>query len=88
LALIAPSPLPYESRYYRLARYSEEHHSSIEQRFNFIDDEQKHLDREYEHLYKNLLRLKLHSMKYNLFFEGIPQETDENTETVVKTIGK
>ena len=66
----------------------EELHSSIEQRLNLIDDEQKHLDSEYEQLYANLLRFKSYSMKYNLFFEGIPQETGENTEAVVKKIGK
>ena len=65
----------------------EEQHSSIEQHLNFIDEEQKHPDREYEHLYKNILRFKSHSMKYNLF-EGIPQKTDENIEAVVKNIGK
>ena len=69
-------------------RREEEHHNSIEQRLNFIDDERKHLERENEHLYEDLLRLKSHSMKYNLIFEGIPQETGENTEAVVKKFVK
>jgi len=65
-------------------RREEEHHNSIEQRLNLIDDERKHLERENEHLYEDLLRLKLHSMKYNLIFENIPQETGENTEKNLK----
>lgn len=65
-------------------RREEKHHNSIEQRLNFIDDERKHLEHENAHLYEDLLRMKSHSMKYNLIFEGIPQETGENTEAVVK----
>jgi hypothetical protein len=52
------------------------------------DDERKHLERENESLYEDLIRLKSHSMKYNLIFEGIPQEIGENTEAVVKKIVK
>jgi chromosome segregation ATPase len=69
-------------------RREEEHHSSIEQRLNVIDDERNHIERENEHLYEDLLRIKSHSMKYNLIFEGIPQETGENTEAVMKKSGK
>jgi hypothetical protein len=32
--------------------------------------------------------LKYNSTKYNLIFEGLPQETGETTETVVKNVVK
>ena len=60
----------------------------MDQCLNCIDDERKHLVRENEQLKEYLLRLKYNSMKYNLIFEGLPQETGETTETVVNNFVK
>ena len=56
----------------------------MDKRLNFIEDERKHIVRENEQLWEYLPRFKCNSMKYNLIFESLPQETGKTTETVVK----
>lgn len=62
----------------------EMHHHNIEDRVRQMERHNQHLETENKNLKEDFLRLKTHSMKYNLIFGGIEQTQEyENTKEVL-----
>lgn len=76
-----------QDQHSRTLANEERHHYVIEDRMKYLEEQNRVLENQNRELHEQYLKLQTHSMKYNLIFTGLPEntgETREETENLVK----
>ena len=76
-----------QNKHSQVISQEEKHHHNIEDRVRDLEFYNSNLEHENNQLKEKFLEIQTHSMKYNLIFDGIKNESgfDENTEAVLRT---